>query len=531
MEEKNINEFNSEELTDESAESAVNETPPESAAEETDKTSANEEPASGDDELVLEPYEAAFDTVFAETAEKTVEEAEIKSEEIPQAPVLESAEITPVEPAAYAFRWDYDEQRKHDDDVKKRTSPSKGVATYVTILSATFILAVAILFASIFIGDNLTSGRPSTPMQYSDSLALDGLYEYCLPSYVAISIVKDNGGEGVGSGIIITEDGYICTNYHVVEGADKITVLTSDNKKLSAEYIDGDEVNDIAVIKVSAKNLTAAKLGSSANTKIGERVMAIGTPFSISYAGSMTAGYISGIDRQYAVKNDNGTVNKILKLIQTDTSVNPGNSGGPLFNMNGEVIGVVTLKIAGSNYEGMGFVLPIDGVKDMIFDIIENGKITDSNAGSAVKGAALGISGHAVEADTKYLMTAEYCIQVKSDDKGDYIEWSTSGLYTQKIYVTDTETLEAVGLEDAYPYLAPCTGILVKTTSAGFDSSEKLNIDDVIISANGIACDSMSTLQELIFNSRVGDVLNLEIYRNGATINVDVKLGVANSME
>jgi S1-C subfamily serine protease len=368
-------------------------------------------------------------------------------------------------------------------------------------------------------------------MQYSDSLALDGLYEYCLPSYVAISIVKDNGGEGVGSGIIITEDGYICTNYHVVEGADKITVLTSDNKKLSAEYIDGDEVNDIAVIKVSAKNLTAAKLGSSANTKIGERVMAIGTPFSISYAGSMTAGYISGIDRQYAVKNDNGTVNKILKLIQTDTSVNPGNSGGPLFNMNGEVIGVVTLKIAGSNYEGMGFVLPIDGVKDMIFDIIENGKITDSNAGSAVKGAALGISGHAVEADTKYLMTAEYCIQVKSDDKGDYIEWSTSGLYTQKIYVTDTETLEAVGLEDAYPYLAPCTGILVKTTSAGFDSSEKLNIDDVIISANGIACDSMSTLQELIFNSRVGDVLNLEIYRNGATINVDVKLGVANSME
>ena len=258
--------------------------------------------------------------------------------------------------------------------------------------------------------------------------------------------------------------------------------------------------------------------------------MAIGTPYSISYAGSMTAGYVSGIERQYAVKNTNGTVNKILKLIQTDTSVNPGNSGGPLFNMNGEVIGVVVLKITGSSYEGMGFALPIDGVRDMIFDIIENGKITDENSGSAVQGAALGISGHQVVGDQKYLMTSQYCIEVQTDDEGDYIEWSL-GMSTEKVYITDTATLDAMGLEGAYPYHAPCTGIMVKTTSEGFDSNEKLQVEDVIISANGITCDVMSTLQEIIFNSRVGDVLHLEVCRNGEYIFVDVELGLANSME
>lgn len=451
------------------------------------------------------------------------------TEEIP-IPPLDDCDTPKIEPSTYAFRWDYNEQKRHDATVQSQRKSSHGVAVYATILTVTFLIAVTLLVCTLLFSDYFQGSTPREPMQYSDALALDELYDYCLPSYVAISVVTNSGTEGVGSGIIITEDGYISTNYHVVDDAKKITVVTSSGKKYDAQYIDGDEVNDIAVIKVSAKKLTPAVLGSSSDTKVGERVMAIGTPYSISYAGSMTAGYVSGIERQYAVKNDNGTVNKILKLIQTDTSVNPGNSGGPLFNMNGEVIGVVVLKIAGTNYEGMGFALPIDGVKDIIFDIIENGKITDENSGSAVQGAALGISGHAIEGDKKYLMTASYCIEVLTDDEGDYINWST-GIYVEKIYVTDTKMLEAVGLDGAYPYNAPCTGVMIKTTSAGFDANEKLKFEDVIVSANGTACDTMSTLQEIILNSRVGDVLHLEVFRDGSYIFVDVELGLANSME
>ena len=461
------------------------------------------------------------ETVVDEDNAICIEEKQTESliTDIPQAPS-----------AAYAFRWDYSEQKRYDDNSKRPAKRSRGVATYIIILSVTFILAAAILAGAIMIGGYKS---PSTPMNYSDDLALDALYEYCLPSYVAISTITKSGTEGAGSGIVITADGYISTNYHVVEDAKKITVIASNNKKYEAEYIDGDEINDIAVLKVSAKGLTPAILGDSNSVKVGERVMAIGTPYSVSYAGSMTAGHISGIDRQYAVKNDNGTVNKILKLLQTDTSVNPGNSGGPLFNMNGEVIGVVTMKIAGSNYEGMGFALPIDGVKSMIFDIIQNGKITDSNAGSAVQGAALGISGHAVEADQKYLLTETSCFPVKTDDDGDYIDYQYSSYpYTvEKVYVTDTEALEDIGIVNPRPYTAPCTGVLVRTTSEGFDSREKLQEDDVIASANGVVCETMTVLQEMIFNSRIGDKLELEVYRNGRYHTITVELGKANSME
>lgn len=460
---------------------------------------------------------------ISDTEEAAIEEAQSEElvTDIPSAPA-----------AAYAFRWDYTEQKKYDDGKKSSAKKSRGALTYTVILCATLLIALAALAGAIVLGD-LRPEQFGTPMEYSDDLALDALYEYCLPSYVAISTITQSGAEGAGSGIVITENGFISTNYHVVEDAKKITVITSDGQKYDAEYIDGDEVNDIAVIKISARGLKAAALGDSSATRVGERVMAIGTPYSTSYMCSMTAGHISGINRQYAVKNDNGTVNKILQLLQTDTSVNPGNSGGPLFNMNGEVIGVVTMKISGSNYEGMGFAIPINGVKDMIFDIIENGKITDGSYGSAVQGAALGISGHAVEGGKKYLITETSCLQVKTDDKGDYVElqYATYPYLTDKIYVSDTEALLDAGIENPLPYTAPCTGVLVRSTSTGFDSANKLKEFDVIHAANGIECETMSVLQGIIFNSKIGDKLELEVCRDGKYITVKVELGKANSME
>ena len=475
------------------------------------------------EETISEVTQEISDTVADEaTAQDTAIEEPVNEElvtDIPSAPA-----------ATYAFRWDYNEQRSYDDG-KIGSKKSRGALTYAIILCVTLLVALAALAGSIILGDFIPD-QSKHPMAFSDDLALDSLYEYCLPSYVAIS-VKTASGEGAGSGIIITESGYISTNYHVVEDAKKITVITYDGQKYDAEYIDGDEINDIAVIKISAFGLKAAVLGDSDSTAVGERVMAIGTPYSIDYRGSMTAGYISGVNRQYSIKNDNGTVNKTLKLLQTDTSVNPGNSGGPLFNMNGEVIGVVTMKIAGSNYEGMGFAIPINGVKNMIFDIIENGEITDSSYGSAVQGAALGISGREVENGQKYLITETSCIPVYTDNNGEYIKLQqTSFPYlTEKIYISDTEALKELGVVDPTHYTAPYTGVLVISATEGFDSAKKLEKFDIIYSVNGVVCEEMSVIQNIVYNSRIGDKLALEVYRNGRLINVTVELGRSTDME
>lgn len=527
MEEKNISNNTGNEALDENAVAVSVEESAEPAVQDS-KTAVKEVEESNEailiaDEKTVESEDSSLKADESGTEVESLEEKQTEElvTDIPSAP-----------PAAYAFRWDYSEQKKYDDGKKSSSGRSRGAVTYAIILTVTLLISLAALAGAILLGEALPE-QNTPPMAFSDELALDSLYEYCLPSYVAISTITQSGTEGAGSGIVITEDGYISTNYHVVEKAKKITVITSDEKKYDAKYIDGDEVNDIAVLKISARGLKAATLGNSSDTKVGERVMAIGTPYSVSYKGSMTAGYISGVNRQYAVKNSNGTVNKILTLLQTDTSVNPGNSGGPLFNMNGEVIGVVTMKISGSNYEGMGFALPIDGVRGMIFDIIENGKITDGNAGSAVQGAALGISGHAVEGGRKYLITETSCYPVKTDDNGDYIEYQYSAYssLTEKVYVSDADGLEDVGIVNPRPYKAPCTGVLVRSTSEGFDSADKLREDDVIHSANGIECETMSILQDIIFNSKIGDELELEVHRDGMYYNITVELGEANSMD
>ena len=523
MDEKKLNPINNE--ADDAAENVTEQA--EETADVLNETVAFEEAKPDADGDVKADEDAVSEVQEVAQVDEPASDAVIEEQ---QAPVLESAQIPQAEPSVYAFRWDYSEQRKYDGTPKTKSKTSKGVLAYAIVLTITFLLAIAVLIGALFYGDYFTDSSSRLPMQYSDDLALDSLYDYCLPSYVAISVVSQSGAEGAGSGIVITEDGYISTNYHVVEGAKKITVITSNGTKHDATFVDGDEINDIAVIKVSAKRLTPAVIGNSKNTKVGERVIAIGTPYSISYAGTLTSGYVSGVERQFAVKNNNGTVNKILRLIQTDTSVNPGNSGGPLFNMNGEVIGIVTMKISGNNYEGMGFAIPIDGVIDMIYDIIENGKITDKDSGSAVQGAALGISGHAVEGGKRYLVTSEYCVLIHTDTLGDYIEWSL-GLSVEKIYIEDTDTLDAMGLEGAYVFEPTFTGIVVKSTHEGFDSNKKLKVDDIIISANGTKCELMSDLQEIIFNSRVGDVLTLEVYRNGNTMFVDVELGVSTMMD
>lgn len=174
--------------------------------------------------------------------------------------------------------------------------------------------------------------------------------------------------QGAGSGVIITSDGYIVTNNHVIENASKINVTTIDGESYEAKLIGADSITDIAVLKINAKNLAAATYGNSDQIAVGDLAVAIGNPLG-HLGGTVTAGIISALDRQLSLDG------KSMTLLQTDSSINPGNSGGGLFNDSGQLIGIVVAKSSGSDVEGLGFAIPCDKVASVAKSLIENGYV------------------------------------------------------------------------------------------------------------------------------------------------------------
>jgi len=273
--------------------------------------------------------------------------------------------------------------------------------------------------------------------------------------------------EASGSGIILTEDGYIVTNYHVVSYAVAyknaiITVVLNDDSEYNAKYIGGDEINDLAIIKITAKNLPYATLGSSDKSKVGDFVIAIGNPLGAYLSGSVTFGIISGVNRKIEAEN------VAEKLIQTDAAINPGNSGGALLNLNGEVIGINTVKISKSNVEGIGFAIPIDYAKPLIDSIIKYGYVKDR--------PTLGVSG----TDITSSMARIYNIP--------------RGLYIEKIEV-DSGAAKAG----------------IKT-------------NDIITKIDGKTVYALNDIANLIKSHKVGDKVTVTIWRNGEYLELPVVL-------
>ena len=241
------------------------------------------------------------------------------------------------------------------------------------------------------------------------------LYASQVNSVVAISTTVQSGyssGQSSGSGFILTEDGYIITNYHVVEGATSIQVMTHDGAEYDAELKGKDSTNDLAVLKVEASGLPAAALGSSTDLAIGDMVVAIGNPLG-ELASTQTVGYVSGIDREVSTSGSITTIS----MIQTDAAINPGNSGGPLFNMYGQVIGITTAKYSGTtgsgaSIEGIGFAIPIDDVEPLIRDLIDYGYVT---------GAYMAVTIQDIDSSTssKFGLTGVYIVTVDKDGAAD----------------------------------------------------------------------------------------------------------------
>ena len=268
-----------------------------------------------------------------------------------------------------------------------------------------------------------------------------------------------------GSGFIITSDGYILTNYHVVEGSDQITVALYDGQEYEAALIGYDDSNDIAVLKIQAEGLAPVVLGDSDQLNVGDDVVAIGNPLG-ELTFSLTAGKVSAKDRQVTF-SDSTT----MELIQTDCAINSGNSGGALFNMYGEVIGVTNAKYSGSSSSGatidnIGFAIPINDIRDIVESIIEKGYVSK---------AYLGVS------------------------------------------VTDvTQDFQIYGLPQ---------GAVVRQVEEDSPAQRAgLEIGDIITQVGGQEVSGADDLVAQIADSQPGDQLKLTVYRQGMTVELTVTL-------
>ena len=281
---------------------------------------------------------------------------------------------------------------------------------------------------------------------------------------------------GEGSGIVYSADGYIITNYHVIESA-----VTSSSSKIEV-FLNGDTENgyqasvvgynisnDLAVLKISVTGLTAIELGNADELRVGQYVAAIGSPGGLEFMGSVTYGIISGLNR---VISDSSTGSEV-NLIQTDAAINPGNSGGALVNTKGQLIGINSSKIAATEYEGMGFAIPIDTVKEICDKIIAN-----------------------------------------ENDPNPYIGVTISEKY-------DAEILEKLG----YP-----AGAVVKSVMSGGPAYESgIRSGDIIVEFNGEAISDYNELNDAVAASTVGSTVKVKIYRSGKYYTTNVKIRSNNS--
>ncbi len=295
------------------------------------------------------------------------------------------------------------------------------------------------------------------------------------PAVVSILVEGRSSSVSAGTGMIITSDGYILTNKHVVDGARSITIITDDNDTYeNVKLVGTDPTNDVAILKVNAKDLPTVILGDSKTIIIGQQVIAIGNALG-QYQNTITSGIISGLGRSLtAYSSDYSMSEELSDMIQTDAAINAGNSGGPLVNAAGEVIGINTaVSSEGSN---LGFAIPISSVKGLIKSVIEEGRVTRSYAG------------------VRYF-------NITPDIAIEYDLPVTSGAYLF------TDSSESAVIEGS------------PAADAGLETG------DIITKVNGISIGRSGSFSSLLGEYAPGDTVQLEILRDGETKTLKLTLG------
>jgi len=426
-------------------------------------------------EEVTEQKEESTSESSGETLPETNTEQKIEPVTEPE-PTAEVS--TPPAPVADVKEyWSFSEQVKADKAAQKKKG-RRGALAYAIIMTCLFVVCFALLAVLLITGFGTDKNVVEVP---TDGASLADLVDSVIDSVVTVVVAKD-GGTGFGSGFVYTDDGYIITNYHVIEGAKSIKVMCTDGRERPAELIDGDELSDVAVIRVLNLGLTPLAIGDSDTLRVGEDVIAIGTPVDTDYAGTVTKGIVSGIKRTVRVYESSGLLEKTMEMIQTDTTLNHGNSGGPLLNMRGEVVGINTMKYYASDAgDTLYFSIQINDAVAIADDIIEDGKYS-GNKGSATQGVQLGIQGGTVY-------------------KG-------------------VETQVAVGV-----VITPeVDGVYISAVNEGYPAHGKIEANDIIVSFGGVKTETIEELRAELFKHKVGDTVTVEVWRNGEIISVDVTL-------
>ncbi len=251
----------------------------------------------------------------------------------------------------------------------------------ILLCSVTLFLGCYLTFLYMGITEEEKDKKTTVEVNITDTDSITKAVNNIYDAVVVVQTYEGTKSVGSGSGFVYKKEekfAYILTNQHVVEKGNKIYVLTTDNRQLEATYLGGDSYADLAVLRVSSENIKqVVSIGSSEKLNLGDTLFTVGSPLGSAYAGSVTRGILSGKDRMITVSVAGvGTNDWIMKVIQTDAAINPGNSGGPLCNAAGQVIGIISMKLANEEIEGMGFAIPIEYAMDNIAILEKGEKIT-----------------------------------------------------------------------------------------------------------------------------------------------------------
>lgn len=303
-----------------------------------------------------------------------------------------------------------------------------------------------------------------------DSMSVAQVAALVEDSVVAINVSGEQKVQGFGgiqkytvtssgSGVIISKDGYLVTNHHVISDAKKVTVILCDGTQYDAKIVASDAKSDLAVLKIEATELTPAVFGNSDKTILGEVAIAIGNPLG-TFGGSVTTGVISGLNREISIEGS------IMNLLQTDAAVNPGNSGGGLFNSKGELIGIVNAKSTGSDVEGIGFAIPTNDVRAVVDDLISVGYVKGRPA-------------------------------------------------------QNFETIDITSTMMAMMYKVSRTGVYIYDIYEGAAEYEAgLRVGDYVLTADGYEISEGSEIEYIIGAKEVGDSMAMTVLRNGKSIEI-----------
>lgn len=295
------------------------------------------------------------------------------------------------------------------------------------------------------------------------SLTANSVVEITTETVTTDSWMQQYVTNGAGSGVIISQDGYIVTNNHVIDGASKITVRLKTGTSYSASLIGTDSKTDVALLKINATGLTPAVLGDSDQLKVGDTAVAIGNPLG-QLGGTVTEGIISALDRELIIDG------KTMTLLQTDAAINPGNSGGGLFNGNGELIGIVVAKSSGSDVEGLGFAIPVNDAKAVANELLKYGY---------VKG--------------------------RIDTGITFLDLTT----TQKALLYGVRQL----------------GVYVQSVESGSDAANAgIKAGDMIAYIGSTKVTTGMVLTQALEKYSVGDTVKLTVLRNGSSVQISLKL-------